>query len=72
MPFDRQKLREAREANEHRDAIPVEAVALAARVSRNTVYNWEAGKSKPDADQLEAIAEATGLPLDFFYVPGAA
>lgn len=45
---------------------------LAARLNRSadtirrSLVNWEGGKNEPRGYALEAIAEATGQPLDFF------
>jgi transcriptional regulator with XRE-family HTH domain len=45
----------------------ITTVAAAANVTEQTVRNWEAGKSEPDASQLAAIAKLTGKSLDFFF-----
>ena len=38
-------------------------------VSLNTINNWEAGKTKPDACQLIKISELSKVPMDFIFVP---
>lgn len=38
-------------------------------VSKNTVANWEAGKTEPNIKQLRKLSELSGIPLDFIYVP---
>lgn len=45
----------------------VEEIAVATGVSSGTVRNWLSGSQRPDADELAAIAELTGRPLDFFF-----
>lgn len=64
--FDPSRLREARGDR------PPEEIALAANVTARTLWNWETGRSEPDASQLHAIAALTGKPLDFFFRPGQA
>jgi transcriptional regulator with XRE-family HTH domain len=46
---------------------PLAAIGLAANVTENTVRNWEAGRTEPDASQLAAIAKVTGRSLDYFF-----
>jgi transcriptional regulator with XRE-family HTH domain len=52
------------------------AVALAAQFGttpdreRRTLVNNETGRNAPQLRRLQAIAEATGKPLDFFAVDG--
>lgn len=36
-------------------------------VTRNTIYNLESESTKPKADTLYRIAQATGKPLDWFF-----
>lgn len=33
-------------------------------VSKNTVVNWESGKSQPTVTQARTLAELYGIPLD--------
>jgi transcriptional regulator with XRE-family HTH domain len=65
-PFDPSRLREARGDRSRED------LGLIADVTARTVWNWETGRSVPDATQLEAIAVATGKSLDFFFRSGQA
>ena len=44
-----------------------EALAEKVGVSRNTVYNWEAGISKPNVKTIKRLAEVLGVSADFFY-----
>lgn len=46
-----------------------EALAAAAGVSTDTIKNWEKGVCEPDASKLKAIADLTGKPLDYFFLP---
>lgn len=40
------------------------------RVSKNTVVNWESGKSEPTITQARALADLYGIPLDcIIFVP---
>lgn len=38
-------------------------------VDVSTVCNWEKGKSEPSVSQLRMISEASGIPMDFIFVP---
>lgn len=38
-------------------------------VTRNTVANWETGKTEPSVVQLRKLSELSGVPLDFIRVP---
>ena len=57
VPFDR-ALREGR----RRRKISQQELANLLGVTRNTVTNWEAGKSRPDLEKIPAICEALGIP----------
>jgi transcriptional regulator with XRE-family HTH domain len=48
-----------------RDAgIPtVTALVKQAEITRNTLYNWEGGKSSPALDELEKVARVLDVPL---------
>lgn len=37
-------------------------------VDVSTVYNWEKGKSEPNASQLRKISEVSGIPMDFIFI----
>lgn len=63
---DRVKL--ARESTGYRNQ---ESLAEAIGLSRQAVSAIESGKSVPASDTLFLIAEATGQPLEFFYLPAA-
>jgi len=51
-----------------RAGMSFEAIASAVGVTAQTIRNWEAGKSEPDASNLGTIAAVTGKALDFFFV----
>lgn len=36
-------------------------------VSKDTVFNWENGKSVPNINQLRTMSELSGIPMDFIY-----
>lgn len=36
-------------------------------VSRNTLNRWESGSRNPSEKNLQALAEATGVPVEWFY-----
>lgn len=38
-------------------------------VNPGTVFNWESGKSEPNATQLRKISELSGISMDFIFVP---
>ena len=38
-------------------------------VDVSTITNWERGKTEPSASQLRKISEASGIPMDFIFVP---
>ena len=38
-------------------------------VDVSTIINWEKGKSEPNTSQLRKISEASGIPMDFIFVP---
>ncbi|MBQ3374765.1 MAG: helix-turn-helix domain-containing protein [Oscillospiraceae bacterium] len=57
IPFDK-ALREGR----RRRKISQQELASLLGVTRNTVINWEAGKSRPDLEKIPAICEALEIP----------
>lgn len=42
-------------------------LAEAIGVSTNSVNRWEKGERNPTQESLESIAQATGVPLSWFY-----
>lgn len=56
------KIARAREAANLKQA----ALAMRIGVETGTVGGWEIGHSMPSVQDLAAVAEATGRPLDFF------
>lgn len=36
-------------------------------LSRNTLGRWESGANTPTEKNLQALAEATGVPVEWFY-----
>lgn len=38
-------------------------------VNASTVFNWENGKSEPNATQLRKISELAGIPMDLIFIP---
>lgn len=66
--YSHEKLRAARTEQ----ALMLEDLAVAARVSAQTIRRWENGEGAPDAEQLGAIANATGKSVSFFYTAVAA
>ena len=49
------------------DGRQLEAVAAACERSVQTIRNWLAGRSEPNASDLAAIANLTGKPVEFFF-----
>ncbi|MBI2441839.1 MAG: helix-turn-helix transcriptional regulator [Lentisphaerae bacterium] len=49
---------------------PLKAVAQELGVGLTTVSKWELGQRFPTAENLEAIAQYTGIPLCHFFCPG--
>lgn len=37
-------------------------------VTRQTVVNWESGKTEPKLNQLRKISDLSGIPIDYIYV----
>lgn len=61
VEFSPKRLREARGMKRR------EEIAVVARVSVETIRRWESGAYVPDAEQLAAIASATGKDISFFF-----
>ena len=38
-------------------------------VSRDTIRNWETGRSSPKVDQLCKLADLYGVPMDYIFLP---
>lgn len=38
-------------------------------VDLSTITNWEKGKTEPNVSQLRKMSEASGIPMDFIFVP---
>lgn len=38
-------------------------------VTRQTVKNWELGITKPNFDQVRMMSEASGIPMDYIFLP---
>ena len=55
-----ERLRTARE----RSGLTQEALAEQLHVTRQTISNWEGGKSLPDIEYLKALAEALNIPIE--------
>lgn len=43
--------------------------AMEVGVSRDTIRNWETGRSSPKADQLCKLADLYGVPMDYIFFP---
>lgn len=41
-------------------------------VTKQTVCNWEAGKTCPDLAKVRRMSELSGVPIDFIFVPDKA
>lgn len=63
--FDGARLRQARGEKQ------IEAVALAAGVSTQTVRRWETGETEPDASKLALVAAFLGIPMDALFSEAA-
>ena len=47
-----------------------EEVASAMHVSKNTVVNWEKGKTEPSISQSRKLSELYKIPLKYIFYPG--
>lgn len=45
------------------------AVAKAMRVGKQTIVNWEKGKSEPKMSQCRELSLLYGIPLDNIFLP---
>lgn len=64
-PFVPRRLMQARE----RTGLPISALARLLGVSRQTIDNYEKGKSNPNPQTVQKIAEALQEDVRFFYAP---
>ncbi len=39
------------------------------KVSKNTIVNWEKGKTSPTVLQARKLASIYGIPLDYIFLP---
>ena len=46
-----------------------EEVAKKMNVSKNTVVNWEKGKTEPSISQSKQISKIYNMPLDYSFLP---
>lgn len=38
-------------------------------VTKNTICNWEAGKTTPDYNQVRRISELSKIPINYIFLP---
>lgn len=46
-----------------------EDVAREMRISKNTVVNWEKGKSEPTISQSRELSKLYNMPLEYIFLP---
>ena len=46
-----------------------EQVAKALNVGKQTVLNWEKGKSEPKVSQSRQLSQLYNMPLDYIFLP---
>lgn len=61
---DPQRIKQARLQADH----SLDSLAREIGTSATNTWRWENGKHQPQAEFLYAIAQATGKPLEFFFV----
>lgn len=44
-------------------------VAQHMKVSKQTIVNWESGKTEPTINQAKALSELYRMPLDYIFLP---
>ena len=44
-------------------------VAQRLKVSKQTIVNWENGKTEPTINQAKALSELYRMPLDYIFLP---
>lgn len=59
-----------RKAREHAGLKQEELAALLS-VTRHTLGRWEKGDNEPPTKKIEALAEVTGVPVEWFYADSA-
>lgn len=45
-----------------------EEVAKAIKVSKNTIVNWENGRSEPKSSQIRELSELYNIPVDNIFI----
>lgn len=46
-----------------------EEVAKAMNVSKNTIINWEKGRSSPKYNQMVRLCDIYNMPMDYIFLP---
>lgn len=46
-----------------------EDVAREMQTSKQTIVNWEKGKTSPDVPQARKLSEIYNIPLDYIFLP---
>lgn len=70
MKFEPQRLKECREQSELTvDALMIALHNIGFTVARNTLINWEAGKTSPASTDLAIIASFYKRPIQYFFAP---
>ncbi len=44
-------------------------VAKAIKVSKNTIVNWENGRSEPKSSQVRELSKLYNIPIDNIFIP---
>ena len=57
---------EAARVNAH---LTQDDVAKAMCVSKQTIVNWEKGRSEPKIQQARMLSDLYGIPLDYIFLP---
>lgn len=63
MPFEGSRMRALRE--DHEPPMSRERLGKLVSVSKDTIANWELGRSKPDDDALDRLADIFGVTTDY-------
>lgn len=64
-PFARERLVQARETA----GMPVASLARLINVTRQTITNYESGRSQPKTEVVDRFAQVFRYPVEFFYSP---